>query len=150
MHQGHTCQPALNILNGTVQRFYSFPDINIHEAHHSTASFMPLKVYFDRELRKEALHLRQKGRQGTRGRALHLTWAELGTGDRNWEDFPGLTPWHLSKTTMAPPTLLWPHVVLIARGLALATSRFLHQSCRRHFCNEKIFLCLLNDCFLIF
>ena len=65
MHQGHTCQPALSILNGTVQRFYSFPDINIREVHHSTASLLPLKVCFDRELREDGLHPRQRGHQGT-------------------------------------------------------------------------------------
>lgn len=65
VHQGHTSQPALSILSDTVQRFYSFPDINICEAHHSMASLLPLKVCFDQELREDALHLRQRGRQGT-------------------------------------------------------------------------------------
>lgn len=65
VHQGHASQPALSILSGTVRRFYSFPDINVCEVHHSTAFLLSLKVCFDRELREDALHLRQTGHQGT-------------------------------------------------------------------------------------
>lgn len=37
------------------------------EVHHSTASFLPLRVSFYRELREDALYIRQRGHWGTEG-----------------------------------------------------------------------------------
>lgn len=83
VHQGHTGQPALSILNGTVQTFYSFSDINIREAHHGTASLLPLKVCFDRERREDALHLKQRGHRGTRGTSITSDLSRIRGRGRN-------------------------------------------------------------------